>query len=240
MAASADGSKVLINTSDISGPQQVAIYDVASSTWSSNNAVVENFGPSAAISADGSAFATGSGVVDSNTDVLGYLSWQDVFESSVGFYLPMEKVTDGGSLVFIPNTSFVDIFDLNHGALLHRISLGEQVQQVTDAMAIDPDGATVYLIANAGLTVVQLGTAPLAIGHLTPATGPAGANVVVHGSGFQQATSVSANGSATTATFVDQNTLDVTIPSLSAGPVQVIVTNPGGGTYSLDNAFRVQ
>jgi len=240
MAASADGSKVLINTSDISGPQQVAIYDVASNTWSSNNAVVENFGPSAAISADGSAFATGSGVVDSNTDVLGYLSWQDVFESGVDFYLPMEKVPDGGSLVFIPNTSFVDIFDLNHGALLHRITLGEQVQQVTDAMAIDSYGQTVYLIANAGLTVVQLGNAPLAIGHLTPATGPAGAKVVVHGSGFQQATSVSANRSATTATFVDQNTLDVTMPSLSAGSVQVTVTNPGGETYSLDNAFAVQ
>jgi hypothetical protein len=164
MAASADGSKVLINTSDISGPQQVAIYDVASNAWSSNFAVWENFGPSAAISADGSTFATGSGLVDSNSDLLGYLSWQDVFESGTGFYLPMEKVPDGGSLVFIPNASFVDIFDLNHGALLHRISLAEQVPQVTDAMVLDPNGQTMYLITSVGLTIVQLGNAPLSIG----------------------------------------------------------------------------
>src|SRR4029077_14245694 len=98
----------------------------------------------------------------------------------------------------------------------------------------------IYLITNNGLTRVQLSSAPLSVGHLTPSVGPAGTSVTIRGSGFQQTTSVSANGSAATATFVDANTLRATIPNIAAGPVQVTVANPTGGTYSLDNAFTAQ
>lgn len=240
LAASADGSKVLATTSDNAGPQQVAVYDAASNAWSSNFAVAENFGASAAISVDGSVFATGSGLVDGNADLLGYLSWQDVFESGVGSYLPMGKVTDGGSLVYIPNSSFVDIFDVNHGVLLHRISLAEQIQQVTDAMELGPNGQNIYLITNAGLTIVQFVNAPLSIGHLTPPAGSAGTSVAIHGSGFQQTTTVSVNGTPMTASFVDPNTLQATVPGGASGSLQITVTNQFGQSYSLDNGFVVQ
>ena len=251
LAGSGGGSKVLVSSTDISGPQQVAIYDAASNTWSLNNAVLENFGGNAAVSMDGSVFATGSGMVDANTDVLGYLAWQDVFQSpGPSPSLALEKVPDGGSLVYIPYANYVefnvpgpscvDIFDVNHGVLIHRINLAEQIQQVTDAMAIDSFGQNIYLITNSGLSIVQLSNAPLSIGHLTPSAGPAGTSVTIRGSGFQQTTSVSANGSAATTTFVDQNTLQAIMPNITAGSVQITVTNPAGGTYSLDNAFTVQ
>jgi IPT/TIG domain-containing protein len=233
LAASGDGSKLLING------EGVAIYDVASNTWSTNIWVgVDN----AAVSFNGSAFVAGNVLVDASADVSGYLAFQDVYgyEVTVPFSLPLEKVPDGGSLIYIPYPGWVDMFDVNHGAMLHRLMLTEQVQQVTDAMVIDAYGDSIYLITNAGLTIVQLNGAPLAIGSISPSTGPAGTDVTIYGSGFRQGTTVTANGSAATATFVDPNTLQATIPSVTAGSVQIIVTNPGGVAYSLDNAFTVQ
>ena len=199
LAASGNGSKLLIAEGG-SPTQVVEIYDVASNTWVTNNAVMENFGANAAVSIDGSVFATGSGMVDASGDVLGYLAWQDVFQTPGPFpSLPLEKVPDGGSLVYIPYTNYtefnvsypgcVDIFDVNHGSLIHRINLVEQIQQVTDAMAIDSYGQNIYLITNAGLTIVQFSNAPFSVGHLTPSTGPAGTSVTIYGSGWRGSSS---------------------------------------------------
>ncbi len=250
MAASADGSKVLLATTDISGPQQVTVYDSASNTWATNISVTENFGGNAAISPNGTVFATGSSLVDANANVLGALAWQDVFMSP-GPYpsLRLETVSDGGSLVYIPYASFmhftvsypsfVDIFDVNHGAMLHRLVLTEQVQSVTNAMAIDAYGQNIYLITNAGLTIVKVAAAPLAIGSVSPTSASPGTTITVSGSGFLTGASVTANGTAATSTLVNANTLQVVVPALSAGPVQITVTNPSGGMYALDNAFTV-
>ena len=251
LAGSGDGSKLLVGTTGLSGLQQVAIYDAASNTWAANGAVRDDIGMSAAVSIDGSVFSTGSGLLDASADLVGYLAWQDVRQVDVSVCVPLEKIPDGGSLVYIPypnfvdivhvpHPSYVDIFDVNHGVLVRRISLGEQIQQVTDAMAIDSYGQTIYLITNAGLTVVRLGNAPLSIGHLVPSAGPAGTKVTVHGSGFQNGTVVTGNGSQVATTFVDPNTLQAIIPSLIAGSVQITVSNPAGATYPLDNAFTVQ
>src|SRR5581483_1392493 len=238
IAASADGSKVLVSTK-ASAPQEIAIYDAATKAWVTNSAVLSNFGSNAAVSIDGAAFATGSSIVDSTTDLLGSLAWQDVFESNVGSSLPLEKVPDGGSLVYVPYPRWVDIFDVRHGALIHRLTLTEQLRQVTDSMAVDSYGTNIYLITNRGLTIVQLSSAPLAIGNVTPAAGPVGTNVRIHGSGFQPMTTVTLNGVPVTATFVDSNTLQMIIPS-TRGSVRITVTNPAGESYALDDAFTAQ
>jgi hypothetical protein len=250
MAASKDGSKALLATTDISGEQEVAIYDASSNRWVTNS-VFENFGGNAAVSANGTAFVTGSGVLDTKANLLGYLAWQEVFQSPGPFpSLGLEKLSDGGSLVYIPYANytsfsttypgFVDIFDVNHGAHLRRINLSEEVQSVTDAMAIDAYGQNIYLITNAGLTVVKMNAAPLAIGGVTPASASVGAKVTLSGSGFQSATAAKVNGVSATATFVNANTLQFVVPSIAAGSVQLTVTNPSGETYSLDNAFTAQ
>jgi hypothetical protein len=111
---------------------------------------------------------------------------------------------------------------------------------MTDAMTIDAYGQSIYLITNSGLTIVQLTSAPLAIGSVIPAKGPAGTKVTIHGSGFQQVTLAAANGLPATFRFVDPNTLDVIVPTTTPGPTQFTVTNSSGETYSLDNAFTTQ
>lgn len=230
VAASGDGSKVLVGSPP-------AIYDVASNVWSTNNTLV---GYSAAIDLNGLVYGIGYGFVDASADFLGYLAWQDVFQAGLGYPLPLEKIPDGGSLIYNVNPGSIDIYDVNHGALLHRLSLAEQLQNVTDAMAIDAYGKTIYLITNRGLSIVQLNNAPLAIGSVVPAAGPSGTTVTLHGSGFQSATAVTVGGASATSTEVDPNTLQVVIPSSSSGPVQISVTNPSGESYSLDDAFTVQ
>ena len=211
----------------------------------------ENFGGNAAISANGTAFVSGSGLLDASANLLGYLAWQDVFQSP-GPYpsLGLEKVSDGGSLVYIPYAGFttfnvnypgfVDIFDVNHGAHLRRINLAEEVRAVTDAMAIDAYGQNIYLITSAGLTVVKMGAVPLAIGSVSPISVSVGTTITVSGSGFQSSTAVMANGVPTSTTFVNANEVQVVVPSLTAGAVQLTVSNPSGETYSLDNAFTIQ
>ena len=122
IAASEDGSKVLLSTTSNSGPQQSAIYDAASSTWVKNGGI-DNFGGNAAISANGVAFVGGSTLFDAGGNLLGLLAWQDVFQSPGPFpSLNLEAVPDGGSLVYIPYANyttynvtypgFVDIFAL--------------------------------------------------------------------------------------------------------------------------------
>lgn len=113
------------------------------------------------------------------------------------------------------------------------------MQSVTNAMAIDANGQNIYLITNAGLTVVKLVSAPLAVGSVSPTSAFPGTTITVLGSGFQTGTSVSANGSPASSTFVNANTLQVVVPALGAGPVQITTTNSTGETYSLDNAFTV-
>lgn len=249
IAASEDGSKVLLSTTGISGPQETAIYDAASNTWT-GNAGNDNFGGNAAISANGTVFVGGSTLFDAKANLLGLLAWQDVLQSpGPSPSLNLEAIPDGGSLVYIPYGSYtrfnvtypgvVDIFDVNHGAHLRRINLTEQVQSVTNAMAVDAYGQNVYLITDAGLTVVRLVSAPLAIGSVSPKSASSGTTITVLGSGFQAGTSVIANGSPAGSTFVNANTLQVVIPALSAGPVQITVANSTGETYSLDNALTV-
>ena len=201
--------------------------------------------------ASGTVFVGGSTLFDANANLLGLLAWQDVFQSP-GPYpsLNLEEIPDGGSLVYIPYGSYttfnvtypgvVDIFDVNHGAHLRRINLSEQVQSVTNAMAIDAYGQDIYLVTNAGLTIVKLAAAPLAIGSVSPSSGTVGTTVTVSGSGFQTATTVTADGVSATSTFVNANTLQVIIPALTTGSVQIAVTNPSGQAYALDNAFKTQ
>jgi len=107
-------------------------------------------------------------------------------------------------------------------------------------MAIDAYGQNIYLVTNAGLTIVNLAAAPLAIGSVSPLSGSAGTTITVSGSGLQAGTSVSANGTPATTTFVNPNTLQAIVPNDAAGSVQITVTSPSGDTYALDNAFTAK
>jgi hypothetical protein len=96
------------------------------------------------------------------------------------------------------------------------------------------------LLTNKGITIAKLDTVPLSIGGVTPSSGPGSAQIQIRGSGFVEGTIASANGTAAPVTYVDADTLQVTLPPLAAGAVQINLTNPDGQTYSLDDAYTVQ
>lgn len=141
----------------------------------------------------------------------------------------------------------VDILDAHTGRLRLLISLPEPLATLSadiDALhgsflTIDETGQRIFALTTSGLTVVQLATVPLSIGTISPASAPApgGAILTIRGSGFQSAATVTIGGKSAATTLVDMNTLTVTTPPLTAGPQQIIITNPNGDSYSLDAAF---
>jgi hypothetical protein len=141
----------------------------------------------------------------------------------------------------------VDILDAHTGRLRLRILLPEPLATFSadiDALhgsflTIDETGQRIFALTTSGLTIIQLATVPLSIGAISPASAPApgGAILIVRGSGFQSAATVTIGGKSAATTFVDTNTLTVTTPPLTSGPQQIIITNPNGDSYSLDAAF---
>jgi hypothetical protein len=69
--------------------------------------------------------------------------------------------------------------------------------------------------------------------------GAPGTQVTIRGSGFLNGATVTLGTTQETATFVDSNTLQVTVPQIANGTVRVTVTNPGDQQYSFDDAFTV-
>jgi len=145
----------------------------------------------------------------------------------------------------------VDILDAHSGALRLRIFLPQQFLTEVDGLhgdflAIDENGQRLFAITSsdgtpqhAALTIIQLAAVPLGIGTISPTAVAAagGATLTVRGSGFQSATTLTINGKSATVTFKDANTLLTTTPSLTAGPQQIVITNPDGESVSLDAAL---
>ncbi|HXN50296.1 MAG TPA: IPT/TIG domain-containing protein [Candidatus Acidoferrum sp.] len=142
----------------------------------------------------------------------------------------------------------VDILDAHTGLLRLRIFLPEPLATLStdiDALhgsflAVDENGQRIFALTTSGLTVVQLANVPLSIGTIAPASASAagGTTLTIRGSGFQSGATVTIGGKSAATKFVDINTLTVTIPPLTAGPQQVLITNPNGDSYALDAAFR--
>ncbi len=156
--------------------------------------------------------------------------------------VPGEQMNSSGSLVYAALLDGVDILDTNHGSWIGRILLNEKVPVVQNAMALDETGNRLFLITDAGLTVVQLGPTPLSIGYLSPATGAkaGGTSVTLRGSGFATGITVSVGGTQLSPNFIDSSTLTFTTPVGAAGGAQVVLRNPDGTTYKLDAGFVYQ
>jgi len=144
----------------------------------------------------------------------------------------------------------VDIRDAHSGQLRLRIYLPEPFAMLsTDVdglhgsfLTIDENGEHLFALTTSGLTVIQLANVPLGIGSLSPVSGAAvgGISITIRGSGFQSSTKATLGGKPANVTFKDANTLLMTAPALSAGPQQLIRSNPDGESVSLDAAFLAQ
>lgn len=146
----------------------------------------------------------------------------------------------GGSLLFVPQQNgAVDIFDVHRERLALRVGLPEHVPLTWDAMALDETGSKMFLISQSGITIAELSQVPLSLSTITPASGSPGAQLLLRGSGFENGATVTFGSVLTPATFVDDETLKVNVPSLPPGPIVIVVKNPDGRLYQFDAAFTV-
>ena len=151
------------------------------------------------------------------------------------FYLPEQT-----SFSSIPITSGVDIFDVHRGRLAVRVALPDPVASAFVPMALDDTGERIFLISSTGITVAQLARVPLSISSANPSLGTTGTLISIRGSGFVSGAGVTFGLVTSTATFVDSDTLQVTLPAIPPGPVRVTVSNPDGTHYSYDDLFQAQ
>ncbi|MFZ0522819.1 MAG: IPT/TIG domain-containing protein [Candidatus Acidiferrales bacterium] len=237
MASTPDGSKVFLATTTGGGsPQPVGLLDLTANTLTSG---FSGDASDAAVNADGTVFAANFEMADSHLNPSALMAFEPYVDAGAGSFNDVigEKLSPAGSLLFAPQTSGVDIFDVHTGRLVQHVVLPDPIPPDSNAMALDETGTKMFLISNTGVTIAELQQSPLSIATVSPSTGPSGTTVKLHGSGFVTGAVVSFGTTEASTTFVDLNTLQATVPSLSAGPVRITVTNPDGQKYVFDNAF---
>jgi IPT/TIG domain len=144
-----------------------------------------------------------------------------------------------GSLYYIAYPNYFEVVDVLHARLLMRFSLTETVQATASPIAIDSGGRHVYLITDKGLTVVDLGQAPLAIGHLSQQTAGAGTQVAVRGSGFDASVTATVGGEPASVSITDENTLRLTVPAVASGPEDIVLVRGDGATYTYESGLTI-
>lgn len=218
-----------------------------------------------AVSADGTSFAmqgaSGAEVRSAGLTLTAVPALSEFAQTPGRSVVPGLAFHPSGALIYQPfltgaagaagTRGGIDILDAHSGALRMRIVLAQQLLTDVDALhgsflAVDETGARLFALTstdgtpqNAGLTVVQLASVPLAIGSITPASGPAagGTSLTIRGSGFESGITAKLSGKSTSVVFKDANTITITAPATSAGPQQLTLTNPDRETVSLDAAF---
>jgi hypothetical protein len=237
VASSGDGTKVAFNGCIFNETQPSAGFIVDSLNMQ-------------AVSSDGNVF-TGFGLfvqpafADSTGNIVNRVALTDAyFGNVVGGAAPVAfrqepRLNDSGSLFYRAWPQFFDIVDVFHGTLTMRFSLSETIPDVAVPMAIDSGGRHIYLITNKGLTIVDLGSAPLSVGSLSLTTAAPGTQITVRGSGFDVTTSATFGAQTALVTFVDENTLHITVPILPSGPADLLLTNRNSVSYRMENALIV-
>jgi IPT/TIG domain len=189
---------------------------------------------------DGNLFAVGLGLIaPDGTSTIG-MDIPDELGGFQGFFPNDAALNDSGSLEFAPaaGASSLFIIDTHHGEALRSIALPNPVNVWTKVIAVDTNAEHVFLSDSQGLTVLSLAAAPLTVGSISPSVvATSGGTIVkIRGSGFQPGSAVTIGGVPASAVFVDENTLQVTVPTKAAGAAQLIVQNPNGESYVLDAA----
>ena len=208
---------------------------------------------SLAVAGDGNTLAVDRTFFDPQGNIVGKFAFPQVlyplavyanytnFDPYVfgGTALQNPQLNDAGSLYYWPYPGYIDIIDVQHGTPTLRFALTETVTNTVAPMAIDSGGQHIYLITNKGLTIVDLGNAPLSIGHLSQTTASAGAQIVLRGSGFQNGIAAAVGGQPAGVVYKDTETLTLTVPSANPGLEDILLTNPDGTTYTLGNAITI-
>jgi hypothetical protein len=234
--ASADGNYIGFGSPPCIYSVQKSTYTLEPFPYGSTN----EFG--IAISGDANVVAANQILGDVNGNMLGSVAQPIALYGSSNsldspILLPHPRLNASGSLYYFAYQNYFEIVDVAHATLRMRFSLTETVQSAASPIAIDSGGRFIYLITNQGLTVVDLGAAPLSIGHLSPQNASPGAQVTVRGSGFDSSITATVGGITASVTVTDQNTLALTVPAAASGPQDIVLTRSDGETYTLENGI---
>lgn len=198
------------------------------------------------VAGDGNAIASQFVITDAQAHITGRLAHPEVFygsfASSLGYSANSRlrpRLNAAGSLYFWAYPNYLEIVDVLHAKLLMRFSLAETVQATASPIAIDSGGRHVYLITDKGLTVVDLGEAPLAIGHLSQQIAGAGTQVMMRGSGFDASVIATVGGEPASVNITDENTLTLTVPAVASGPEDIVLMRGDGATYTYENGLTL-
>jgi hypothetical protein len=243
LSASTTGQEIAIGAW-VGGPATgFCIYNSVTQTYVSNPYLSQ---AGAAMSGDGQIAASQYVLTDGSANLIGRVSRPDPYywdiDSGASPIYPLEQpqLNAAGSLYYMAYPNFIEVIDVRHGLLRLRFSLSETVSDTAAPMAIDPGGRFIYLITNQGLTVVDLGEAPLSIGWLNSATAAPGGQVAVRGSGFNTSTTATVGGQAAAVTVSDENTLTLTVPNINSGPAAIVLTNSDGTSYTVVGLLTIQ
>lgn len=239
MASIPDGSKIFLGDTSGINDIPVGMLDLNSNTLTTGYHYTCQ---DAAASSDGNVFAASFSIANaqlSRINNMAFESYTDAGPKSISNVVG-EKLNSSGSLLFSPQETGVDVFDVHTGRLVRHVAMPETIPLATNAMVLDETGTKMFLISNTGITIAQLFEAPLSLAGVTPTKGASGTQVTLRGSGFQNGATVTFGALQANVVYVDQNTLKATVPTSPIGPAQVTVRNPDGHAYSFDAAFTVQ
>jgi hypothetical protein len=236
ISSSSDGTEIAMGGSQ--GDNGFGVYNVPAKTCSFSNVLQSN---GVAISADANVTTSQWILADTALNIVGRVALPDVYYGpSPSANLQQPRLNDAGSLYYVPFPNFIDIVDVQHGLLRMRFSLGEIISATAVPLALDSGGRHIYLLTDKGLTIIDLGEAPLSIGWVNPNRASTGTQVTVRGSGFNSSTTVTVGNQTATATFIDEDTLTFVVPDIGSGPSNIVLNNSDGTTYKLQNTLTVQ
>jgi hypothetical protein len=230
--ASTDGNSVMVSS---------CLYSAQAGTYTS----IPVGGAQSDIAGDANVLASTTLLADGAGNRLGHWArplalYQDIYQTSTAdIALLRPRLNASGSLYYVAYPNYVEILDVVHGRLLMRFALNETIQDTGSPLAIDSGGRHVYLITDKGLTVIDLGEAPLAIGHLSQQTASVGTQVVVRGSGFDATVTATIGGQAAAVSVTDENTLTLGVPAAASGPEDILLRRGDGTSYTLENGITL-
>jgi IPT/TIG domain len=241
--ASSDGNFVVVgNSPPVPVGNSPCIYSVQNSSFTAGSFPYTDDGYTVAFAGDANVFIGNQILGDVNANMIGSLAqplalYGSAYQLNPPVLLLRPRFNDSGSLLFLAYPSYFEIVDVPFATLRMRFSLTETIQNVASAIAIDSGGRFVFLITNQGLTVVDLGAAPLSIGHLSPQNAAPGTQVTVRGSGFDSTITATVGGVAASVSFTDQNTLTLIVPTATSGPQDIVLTRGDGEIYTQENGL---
>jgi hypothetical protein len=236
MASTTDGSKVFMAGTYAS---PIFLLDFTANTFTTG--IYGSF-VDAAAAGDGSTYMAMFRVFDPTLRQSGSIAKERFLDGGAQSSNNVfgEKLSDSGSLMYMPQVSGVDIFDVPTGRIALHVAVPDPLFTAWGSLAVDVTGSRLFMISSTGVTVAQLSQVPLSLARAIPSSASVGATVTLRGSGFVSGSTVAVGSTQAAVTYMDGNTLQVTVPSVASGPYRITINNPSGQQYSLDYALTVE